>query len=80
MTEGAATGNEIPADILDQARAAAGASAEVRATYGGLEITVLDDAGFPWAPVLRILTDAGQDVWVRASGEKLEIRSKAPAV
>ena len=70
--------DEHPVDAIDKVRSLCGESAEVRGSYGGLEIRVVDDAAFPFADVLHALVDYGQDIWVKESKDRLVIRSKPP--
>ncbi len=67
-------------DLGDRVRSAAGSTADVKGSYGGLEITVLDPEAFPWPSVMDALTDVGQDVWVVRRDGVLMVRSKPPAI
>lgn len=55
-----------------------GNSGKVEELYGGFEITVLDEALFPWQGVFDLLLDLAHDIWVTRPTDKVIILTKPP--
>ncbi len=63
-------------ELLSALRTLVGTTAQVEDCYGGIRITVLDPARFPWQSVLESLTELRHEVWIRKRDTGLEIVSK----
>ncbi|MCL6480909.1 MAG: hypothetical protein K6U02_04210 [Firmicutes bacterium] len=65
-------------ELLSSLRTLVGTTAQAEDCYGGIRITVLDPARFPWQSVLESLTELRHEVWIRMRDTGLEIVSKPP--
>jgi hypothetical protein len=65
-------------ELLGSLRTLVGTTAQAEDCYGGIRITVLDPARFPWQSVLESLTELHHEVWIRKRDAGLEIVSKPP--
>ncbi len=57
-----------------------GDTGTVKASSGGIQITILDAVTFPWDAVMHALVDINQDVWVQRRRGELTVLSKPPSV
>ncbi|MDX1373001.1 MAG: hypothetical protein R3321_11050 [Nitrososphaeraceae archaeon] len=53
-----------------------GSTAYVVESYGGYEITVIDNNKFPWNEVFSLLIDSGFQIWINKENSYIQIMSK----
>jgi hypothetical protein len=54
-----------------------GATGEVQAIYGGLEITIIQESAFPWSGVIRRLLQSDHAIWLEEREGQLVIATES---
>ncbi|RPJ02687.1 MAG: hypothetical protein EHM36_12125 [Deltaproteobacteria bacterium] len=63
-------------DPTERLKEIVGGAGEVKATYGGFEITVSHPTSFPWYKVIDQLIKIGHQIWIDREEGKIEITTK----